>query len=450
MLFMLLLQVDPALVVDINFIKPNHDKPIDLTISTPTVSRTHVVQQHDVNADSLYQALYQILPGACIFTSVPLPELESGPATATLSTEPNPPDQSLTVAATRNEPDLVNSDVPIIAAQSLDTEVTNTGNEVETDENQAESSCSEPNQSCIVTITDTISAVCTTLTPETVESEIASVTTDAEILTEDVNQTVDVIPAPLTSLYHERYQQMSDHQLKKEAERVFYGMKISDGEAVAIEKATVAQHSSVQWRDQRNGCITASLFHDVYVRKESTDPECLIKRIMGYEHNDLSHVPAIKWGVQNECVARQQYTDLMSAQHEGFACSLTGLWINPLYAHMGVSPDGCTTCNCCGEGLLEIKCPFSAKDDTSINCKTCKFLTGTDYLNRKHRYYTQVQGQLLVTGKSFCDFFIWTPSSHKLEQMYTCGRNWKKTDLVFCYLCASRDFDWQNKAICRK
>ena len=52
-----------------------------------------VVQQHDVNTDSVYRALYQILPGACIFTSVPLPESESGPATATHSAEPNPPDQ---------------------------------------------------------------------------------------------------------------------------------------------------------------------------------------------------------------------------------------------------------------------------------------------------------------------------------------------------------------------
>ena len=57
---------------------------------------------------------------------------------------------------------------------SHNTEVTNTlsGNEAETDEDQAESSYSEPNQSCAVTqTTDAISAV---------------------------NHTVDVIPAPLT------------------------------------------------------------------------------------------------------------------------------------------------------------------------------------------------------------------------------------------------------------
>ena len=82
---------------------------------------------------------------------------------------------------------------------------------------------------------------------------------------------------------------------------------------------------------------------------------------MGCEQNDLSHVPAIKWGVQNECVTRQQHTDLMSVEHEGFACSLTGLWINPLYPHIRVSPDGVIMCNCCGKGLVEIKCLYSAK-----------------------------------------------------------------------------------------
>ena len=63
---------------------------------------------------------------------------------------------------------------------------------------------------------------------------------------------------------------------------------------------------------------------------------------MGYEQSDLSHVPAIKWALQKEHVARQQYADLMSAQHEGFACSLTGLWVSPSYPHLGVSPDGFT------------------------------------------------------------------------------------------------------------
>ena len=129
---------------------------------------------------------------------------------------------------------------------------------------------------------------------------------------------------------------------------------------------------------------------------------------------------------------------------------MTGLWVSPLYPHMGVSPDGVITCNCCD---LEIKCPYSAKDATSVNSKTCNYLTDTGYLNRKHQYYTQIQGQLLVTGQSFCDFYLdyiklQTRTNISLRTLL--GEIGKKTDVVFCDLCASRDFDLQYKASCRK
>ena len=158
---MLLLQVDPALVVDINFIKPNHNKPIDSTSLTSTVSHTQVVQQRDVNADSLYQALYQILPGACIFTSVPLPELESGPEIAILKVRWNRPDQLPKVNQTLStvmylwlmllrKPQILKQLTQVMKQKQMKT--------------QTEFSyiaTSEPNQSCTVTWTaDTMNAVC--------------------------------------------------------------------------------------------------------------------------------------------------------------------------------------------------------------------------------------------------------------------------------------------------
>ena len=129
---------------------------------------------------------------------------------------------------------------------------------------------------------------------------------------------------------------------------------------------------------------------------------------MGYEQSDLGHVPAIKWGVENENVARQVYTNVMSANHDNFACNLTGLWVSRLYLHLGASPDGVTTCGCHGDVLVEIKCPFSARNANSLSSQTCGFLTEAGFLNCKHRYYKQVQGQLMITGRLFCDFFIWS------------------------------------------
>jgi len=37
--------------------------------------------------------------------------------------------------------------------------------------------------------------------------------------------------------------------------------------------------------------------------------------------------------------------------------------INPHYPHLGASPDTLIKCTCCvGEGIVEIKCPFSGRE----------------------------------------------------------------------------------------
>jgi len=75
------------------------------------------------------------------------------------------------------------------------------------------------------------------------------------------------------------------------------------------------------------------------------------------------HTPAIRWGADHEDVARQNYINEMSSSHTNFKCVNAGLIVNPLCPHVGVSPDGLVQCDCCpGKGLIEIKCPFAAKD----------------------------------------------------------------------------------------
>lgn len=52
----------------------------------------------------------------------------------------------------------------------------------------------------------------------------------------------------------------------------------------------------------------------------------------------------------------------LASSHVGFECSLAGLTINPQYPFLGASPDGFSYCECCGDGIIEIKCPFSLKE----------------------------------------------------------------------------------------
>ena len=53
---------------------------------------------------------------------------------------------------------------------------------------------------------------------------------------------------------------------------------------------------------------------------------------------------------------------MMSMTHAEFEVEATGLHVNPKYPYLGASPDGLVTCACCGNGLLEVKCPYSVRN----------------------------------------------------------------------------------------
>ena len=151
--------------------------------------------------------------------------------------------------------------------------------------------------------------------------------------------------------------------------------------------------------------------------KSQTDSNKLIQKLFTKE--DLSHIPGIKWGISQEERARQQYIREKSQYHQNFKCTAAGLVINPSYPYLGASPDGFETCTWCGLGLIEIKCHFSIKEfhpDVLKNRKN-SFLNAHRLIT-SHKYYTQVQGQLLITEKVYCDFIVWIPHGMKTQRIY--------------------------------
>lgn len=68
----------------------------------------------------------------------------------------------------------------------------------------------------------------------------------------------------------------------------------------------------------------------------------------------------------------------------------------------GVSPDGYVE----HDGLVEFKCPFGLRKDEEPVFKS---------IDDQPHYYAQVQMQLHVTGREWCDFFQWSPHGHLLE-----------------------------------
>lgn len=177
-----------------------------------------------------------------------------------------------------------------------------------------------------------------------------------------------------------------------------------------LSQATVAQSQSHLWSAQRRGRVTASNIHRVINRK--ADGASAVRTIMQYDNKSISHIPAVKWGTEHEDTARDEFYLHMTTIHTNFVLKRTGLIIYQPYPFLAASPDGISTCDCHGDAVLEIKCPFKYKDLCSTEIlqiqDTTFCLDAYGNLKKTHQYYDQVQTQMLVTNYTQCNFVIWT------------------------------------------
>jgi hypothetical protein len=95
------------------------------------------------------------------------------------------------------------------------------------------------------------------------------------------------------------------------------------------------------------------------------------------------------WGIENEPSAKVAYTERTGRQIEE-----VGFVLPDDTDAFGCSPDGLVGT----EGLLEVKCPAP---ETLI----CYHGNG----ELPDQYRPQIQGQLLITGRRWCDFWAWHP-----------------------------------------
>ena len=51
--------------------------------------------------------------------------------------------------------------------------------------------------------------------------------------------------------------------------------------------------------------------------------------------------------------------ELKQAAKREFSYTAAGLVVNPKYPYLGATPDGWVGCDCCGIGIVEIKCPYT-------------------------------------------------------------------------------------------
>ena len=110
------------------------------------------------------------------------------------------------------------------------------------------------------------------------------------------------------------------------------------------------------------------------------------------------------WGCEHEPLARIAYVDVMKTTHKNFVCKQSGLVVSVIHPFIGASPDGQVECDCCGQGVLEIKCLYCIRTEDPNDAS---FLVNGS-LSKKHTYYYQVQTQLFATQAKYADFVVAT------------------------------------------
>lgn len=227
-----------------------------------------------------------------------------------------------------------------------------------------------------------------------------------------------------------------------------------------LAAATHQQANSALWKAHRKGRITAS---NSYRILHCSDPSSVLHHIMQYQLQDLSAIPAVKWGVDNEAKAKVEYIQAMEDIHENFVFENCGLVVSSDCPFLAASPDGLGKCECHSATLVEIKCPYKYRktlpDDPIALSDSQYCLDQNCELKRNHKYFCQIQTQLCVTKAKSCDLVVWTPQGicitnvERDEQFITMLKS-KVDDFVMEYLIPeliSRKLDYLNETnVCDK
>ena len=156
------------------------------------------------------------------------------------------------------------------------------------------------------------------------------------------------------------------------------------------------EQGSEEWLSLRLGKITASRVKDVLTKGRGTSPSKtaesymmeLIAEILTGNSKPFFENDAMRWGTETEPQARAMY-----AVNNNFVDVKEVAFVEH-NEQVGISPDGLID----GDGLLEIKCP-----NTTTQLKRA---LSDDY---SADYKAQIQMQLWVTEREWCDFLSFDP-----------------------------------------
>lgn len=156
------------------------------------------------------------------------------------------------------------------------------------------------------------------------------------------------------------------------------------------------EQGSPQWHQARCGSLGASQVHEVLAKTKSgysaargnAIARIASERLTGRTQETFKS-SAMQWGTDTEPQARSAYSFFTGNQ-----VSIVGMFKHPTLIGTHASPDGLVG----ADGLIEIKCPNT--------------LTHIETLDKEKidpSYMTQMQWQMFMTGREWCDFVSFDP-----------------------------------------
>ena len=160
---------------------------------------------------------------------------------------------------------------------------------------------------------------------------------------------------------------------------------------------TEPNQGSDAWKQEKMGYVSAGSVSDVLATgrgsaeskvRESYKWEIVTQRLTGIRTDGFVS-DAMTWGIETEPLARIQY----EVKYNTFV-EQAGFIKHPNFEWLGASPDGLVG----SDGLVEIKCPNTKTHlQTLINDKV------------PTQYIPQMQCQMEVIGRDWCDFISYDP-----------------------------------------
>lgn len=156
-----------------------------------------------------------------------------------------------------------------------------------------------------------------------------------------------------------------------------------------IELATQSQRQSEVWHRMRRLRLTASNCGRVINRRKSLHPTSLLTSLFSTKQVKS---PAIQWGICHEEDTVNSYE-----QSSSFKTESCGLFINCKYCWLAASPDRTVCDEPASDGLLEVKCPYGAREKTVLEYGS----------EQKSAFYSIKGGKFPLDGTTHITIRFW-------------------------------------------